>query len=540
VRADSRIRWGMVAVLAILGTTGAGCGGKDAEGRHAKSLGAGAKVPTVGQAAKVLYAQSLVLEGYGLVGGLPGTGSSECPAGVKDYLRRYAQSQVSANHSVDVDKLLGSGQTAVVYLEATLGPVPLRGDLFDVKVTAVSHDQAVSLEGGWLYTADLNPKGLAARPIRSYASAEGPVYIDQVASTPGDWRGGYILGGGRLADQPQITILTDKEDFRTTSAIRNLINDRFGSDTARALSPTQIGLRMPPQYRLRRAQFVSMVEAIPLDQSQQPIQESATRLVSELATTGDRSSREIALEAIGPASLGQLGALLQSSDEAVRLSGARCMANLGSPRGIETLAAIARTPGSPRRQEAISAIVDVASLQRSSPILQDLLEDDNVDVVVAACEGLLKIDPSLVPAVAMTGRGSIGQVVEARRKVILAERSGRPRITVFGQPTWKAGQVFSWRGGRVVLDSGSGGYPLATARYPGRNTIGPLQGPPRVYDLIQFLCAERAAGQPGRGGLGLPYSDVLSLLKQACDGGFIDAQFSAGPLASPRQTQTAR
>jgi hypothetical protein len=489
--------------------------------------------------AKVIYAQGLVLEGYGLVGGLAASGSSECPPAVKDYLRRYAQSQVSASRSVDVDRLINSGQTAVVHLEATLAPVPLRGDLFDVKVTAVSHDQTVSLEGGWLYTADLNPKGLSAPPIRPYASAEGPVYIDQVSSTPSDWREGYVLGGGRLTEQHQIMLLTGKEDFRTTSAVRNLVNDRFGSDTARALSPTQIGLRVPPGYKGQRTRFVSMVEAIPLDQSQQRIQDLITGLVGELATASDRSSREIALEAIGPASLGQLGALLQSSDEAVRLSAARCMADLGSRRGFEALAAIARAPESPRREEAIVALVDAASIQGSTPALQDLLDDVNPDVAVATCEALLKIDPSVVPAVSIPGAGTIGQVADAPRKVILAERSGRPRIIVFGHPSCRAGQVFTWRGGRVVLDSSSGGYLLATARYPGRGTIGPLQCPLRVHELIQILCAERTADRRGQAALGLPYADVLSLLKQACDGGFMDAEFRAVPLAGSGQAQTS-
>jgi hypothetical protein len=526
-------------VLATL-YIGAGCSGRRAESSPSKSLGARTNAPTVSQVAKVIYAQGLVLEGYGLVGGLAGSGSSECPSGVKDYLRRYAQSQVAASHSVDVDRLISSGQTAVVYLEATLAPVPLRGDLFDVKVTAVSHDQAVSLEGGWLYTAELNPKGLAARPIRSYASAEGPVYIDQVSSSPRDWREGCVLGGGRLTEQPQMMLLTGREDFRTTSTVRNLINDRFGSDTARALSPTQIGLAVPPGYKGQRTRYVSLVEAIPLDQSQQVIQELITGLVAELATTSDRSSREIALEAIGPASLGQLGSLIQSSDEAVRLSAARCMADLGSRRGFDTLAGIARTPGSPLRREAIAALVNAASIQGSTPALQDLLEDTDPDVAVVACEGLLKVDPSLVPAVSVPGGGTIGRVPDAPHKLILAARSGRPRIVVFGQPSCGAGQVFTWRGGRVVLDSRSGGYLLATARYPGRGTIGPLQCPLRVYELIQILCSERTADRQGQAALGLPYADVLSLLKQACDSGFMDAEFRPGPLAGSGQAQAAK
>ncbi len=532
------MQWGLLASLLVL-CSGIGCSSRRAESSQSKSLGARANVPTISRVAKVMYAQGLVLEGYGLVGGLSGSGSSECPPAVKDYLRRYAQSQVSARDSVDVDRLINSGQTAVVYLEATLSPVPLRGDLFDVKVTAVSHDQTVSLEGGWLYTADLNPKGLSTAPIRSYASAEGPVYIDQVSSTPKDWRGGYVLGGGRLTEQPQIMILTDKEDFRTTSVVRNLVNDRFGSDTARALSPTHIGLKVPQAYKAQRTRFVSLVEALPLDQSQQLVQEWITGLVSELATTGDRTPREVALEAIGPASLGQLGAPLQSSDEAVRLSAARCMADLGSRRGFDTLAAIARSPGSSRRKEAIVALVDAASIQGSTPALQDLLEDADLDVAVAACEGLLKIDPSRVPAASMPGGGTIGQVTDSPHKVILADRSGRPRIMVFGQPNCRAGQVFTWRGGRVVLDSRSGGYLLATARHPSRGTIGPLQCPLRVHELIRILCAEKTADRQGQAALGLPYADVLSLLKQACDSGFMDAEFRAGPLAGS-QTQTSR
>ena len=529
---SGRILWGLLVVLLIV-CNGGGCGKRDAPGSSSKSLaGRGGLGQTIGQVGKVVYSKSLAMEGYGLVGGLPGTGSAECPPPVKEYLRRYAQSQMANDRSVDIDQLMKSRQTAVVYLEASLQAAPLRADVFDVKVTAVSQDQDTSLDGGWLYTAELNPKGLPVAPVRSFALADGPVYIDKLSSATIDKRVGYILGGGRLFEQPQVLLVIGREDFRMASAVRDLVNDRFGPQTARALSPKQIELQVPLAYKDHRWRFFSMVEAIYLDQSPRVIQGRVTTLVRELAVMPDKASREIALEALGPTSLAKLGVLLQSSDEQVRISAARCMLNLGSPRGLETLAAIASDSRSPRRQEAIKALAVAGLAPQVVSVLQGLLENQDLEVTLTAYEELLKLDPGALPSVPTAGGIILDQLPSVPHKAVVALRSGKARIALFGQIACQPGRLFESQDGTISLDSRVGqAFLLATRKHPIRGSVmGPLRSSLKLHDLIQVLCSEPVIERQGQGGLGLSYSDLLALLKQACDRGFVDAEFWAGPL----------
>jgi hypothetical protein len=527
-----RVLWGLAVLLMMV--HGGGCGKKDAPGPSARSLTKGNDLgPTIGKVGKVVFSQALALEGYGLVGGLPGTGSTECPPPVKEYLRRYAQSQVAYDRSVDVDKLINSRLTAVVYLEAVLPDAPLKGDVFDVKVTTVSREPGTSLDGGWLYTADLNPKGLSTAPLRSFAVADGPVYIDKLSSATPDKRNGCILGGGRLLEQPQVLWVIGQEDFRTASVVRDLIKDRFGSDTATALSPQQIELKVPLAYRGQRWRFLSLVGALYLNPSPQVLQDRVTTLVRDLAVSKEKTSSELALEGIGPPSLAKLGVLLQSSDEQTRMAAARCMLNLGSPRGLETLAAIAYDSGSPRRQEAIKALAAAGPSMEVVAVLLDLLQDPDLEVTLTAYEEIMKVDPRAVSSVPMLGGFILDQIAMGSHKAVVALRSGKSRIALFGPIACRPGRFLESQDGTITLDSRVGEvFLLATRRHPTRGTVmGPLRSSFKLHDLVQVLCAEPVIEGQRQGGLGLSYSDLLALLKQACDSGFVDAEFWAGPLS---------
>ena len=52
-----------------------------------------------------------------------------------------------------------------------------------------------------------------------------------------------------------------------------------------------------------------------------------------------------------------------------------------------------------------------------------------------------------------------------------------------------------------------------------------------IGDIIRILCLDPATEeQKDRGGLGVSYAEMISLLKQMCDKGAINAEFHAGNL----------
>jgi flagellar basal body P-ring protein FlgI len=187
---------------------------------------------------EVFASNATPVRGYALVGGLNGTGSSECPEAVRAYLEKYIL-QHFAGRKVNINELIASPDTAVVIVEGVIPPAAAKGQRFDVRVTALPSTQTTSLEGGWLYSADLCEARQLGISIKSPASAEGPVYTDSIADSA-DNKTGYVLGGGSALDEYKINLALRQPDYRIASQIRNRINERFGYETATALAPGSI------------------------------------------------------------------------------------------------------------------------------------------------------------------------------------------------------------------------------------------------------------------------------------------------------------
>ena len=488
--------------------------------------------PRIGTVANVPIPQPAAVEGYGLVGGLAGTGSGDCPRGVREYLKRYVMTQLPTG-GYDVDKLIDSKNTAVVRLEAAV-PAAWQDEHFDVRVSLLTGSEAVSLRGGWLYKAELVPAGTFGATARPMATVEGPVFIDSLGGAKVSLREGYILGGGRAAIPFQGVLALRKPDFLMASGIRNRLNERYGTGTADALSPAVIRFRIPAEYRRRRLRFISMVAATYLDQTRELIGARINTLVHQLAASDKKDNSEVALEALGRESLTKLGALLQASDEEVRLRAARCMLNLGDDRGFEALREIALDPKSRRRLEALDALVISAPRNDAAALAHRLLRDSEPAIVIGAYERLRELDdPAVMPV--LVGRSFyIEQVPETRHKAIYVTRSGDPRIVLFGAPLTCRENVFAESpDGMVVVNAKPGQKSVSVIRrHPTRpGVIGPVATSFDLADIIWTLGGE--SGQPkdgGRAGLNAPYADVVALMEQLVAKEAVAAQFWPGPL----------
>jgi len=212
---------------------------------------------TIGSLAEVFAFDTIGVEGYGLVGGLQGTGSSQCPPRIRKYLEQYIKKQLP-EHKMDIDTLISSNNTAVVVVEGAMPAAASNNQYFDVRVTALARTQTTSLEGGWLYLCELKAKGEMGG-LRALADAEGPVYIDKIDSLKTDEKSGYVLAGGIVLDKYKIYISLRQPDYRIASAIRNRLNERFGDKTAKAVSHNQVELSVPAEYTGQKHRFVSIV-----------------------------------------------------------------------------------------------------------------------------------------------------------------------------------------------------------------------------------------------------------------------------------------
>lgn len=486
---------------------------------------------TIRDFARLEVPRSVTVSGYGLVGGLAQGGSRDCPDHIRAYLKRMVRGK--ANSDINIDELIASEFTMVVYLEAVVPVAAIKADEFDVKVLSLSGLAATVLNGGWLYESDLRLLGDdVSSPM--VATVKGPVFVHEGSDPEAQpQKVGHILGGGRVTADPAIKLILEAEDYQMTSWMRNLIIRRFGRDTAVAVSAGRIVLKVPVRYRRQRWRFFAMVEAMYLNQAPEVLNNRTMRLIGELASSEDRNKPEIALEAIGPACLKKTAALLQSSDEAVRLSAARCMTNLGSERGLQVLTTIAMDPSSTRRREAIKAMGTAVPVEPVINVLEMLLRDEDFDVVLEAHELLTQLSREKIDRTLVAGSFSMERIPHTPQKAIVVTRRGRPRMTLFGAPIpFQPGRLFQSLDGLVTLDSrAADGFVRLTRKHPTQPTvIGPLRCRAELGEMILVICGEYLSqGGPG-GGLGVSYADAIALIRELCDKRCVEAELWAGPL----------
>ncbi|MHC4323128.1 MAG: flagellar basal body P-ring protein FlgI [Planctomycetota bacterium] len=528
-----RLKTALIAAVLLTVCFSAGCGGSAGRGGQdfASKAGLG---PTIGSLVEVLAPEPAPIEGFGLVVGLKGAGSTECPPQIRDYLRQYILRQLPANSRLNIDKFIDSPDTAVVSVEGVVPAMAWKNQYFDIRVTALPGTQTTSLDGGRLYTAELKMPGRFGVKTRILADAEGPIFIDKINDPQVDTKTGYVLAGGKVLDDYKIILSLQKSDYEMANLIRNRINGRYSGATAKAVLSDRVELIVPPKYKEQRQRFVSIIAAMFLTQDPAINSKRIKAYVKRLSGSEDKYSSEVALEAIGNECLDELGVLLDLSDEKTRLHAARCMLNLGSDTGLATLRRIAQAQESAYRVEALESITIGARRNDAVSISRKLLRDDDFKIRLAAYEQLRKLDDVTIAQEFIGRNFYLEKVAQTESKTVFVSRSGQPRIVLFGAPINCKGDIFVQSdSGDVIINAPSGQkYVNIIRKHPRRpGVIAQLKSSFELGDIIRTLCDEPIEkGQKGRGGLGVSYADAAVLLKQMCDKGAVKAEFRAGSM----------
>ncbi|MCP4454380.1 MAG: hypothetical protein GY809_23230, partial [Planctomycetes bacterium] len=309
--------------------------------------------------------------GVGIVGNLPGTGSTTCSLPVRSQLRRMMSS--SFTQGLNLEALILSPSTAVVTIEGEIPGSGIRSDTFEIRVKALDETGVCSLAGGWLYRTDLVlPQTSGQAMLTTVATAEGAVFkpLERRSTQPSHV--GSILGGGRVVSETSTHIILNEPGFKEASVIRNLINDRFGSDTAQAVSPAQVDVRVPVLYRQQRWRFWAVVEALPMAVTPEALDRRLNILIQRLQAQQDLDGTELALEAMGQVCVPLLAKHLQG-EPAVVLAAARCLSSLGYPPGLSMLAQMAGNPQNPYRVQAMHALMPFTKVPQIAQFVTQLL-----------------------------------------------------------------------------------------------------------------------------------------------------------------------
>ena len=219
------------------------------------------------------------LVGYGLVVGLAGTGDGKDPTFTGQSLKAILESLgVTTNPYDDYDLAQSRGRpiqvdnVAAVMVTATLPPFAKPGQLVDVNVAALG--TATSLRGGNLVMTEL--RGIDGQ---TYAVAQGSLTVTGIMEEQngtsiqiGIPTSGRIPDGGTVERQvdnsfdksDHLIFNVNSNDFSTTAAITEKINEVFGEGTAFALDGVSLAVRAPVGLS-ERVSFVGMIENLEVE-----------------------------------------------------------------------------------------------------------------------------------------------------------------------------------------------------------------------------------------------------------------------------------
>ncbi len=489
----------------------------------------------VGSVSKIYFFEAIPVRGVGMVAGLPGTGSSECPREVRNELEKYIRKQVPANGTINPRNFIESSSTAVVEVFGVIPAFASENEPFDIAVRPLSSSQTTSLDGGYLYTTELKELNRLLRIdqfssfSKTLGTAEGPIY-----SSAGETKSWYVLGGAKSIKTPKITLVLNNPDFLVASAIRNRISERFGSKTAIALSEAEILLRVPARYQHQKEHYLQMIQSLMLGDNPGIKEKRIRELVQQLLTESNKENPVTALEAIGKTAMDPLAECLEHPDESVRFYAARCMLTVGDKRALSPLRNILMTPASPFKTAAVEAIGRNAKPTDARAILMVALEDQDFQVRLKAYEVMLSLNSPVIERKNIAGNFVVDSVTTSGPKVIYVYQQKTPRIVLFGSPFYCRQNLFvqSDDGTITINAKPEDKFMSLSRKHPQRpRVIGPINSGYEVSSLIESLGlpAETNSRTNLRAGLAVSYAEIIPLMKKMCEINAISAEFIAEP-----------
>jgi flagellar P-ring protein FlgI len=208
-----------------------------------------------------------MLIGYGLVVGLNGTGDTINNSPFTEQSLIGMLERLGVNVRGDT---IRTKNVAAVMVTATLPPFTSQGSRIDINVAAMA--DAKNLQGGTLLVTPL-----LGADGEVYAVAQGAVAISGFSAqgagasiTRGVPTSGRIAGGAivereiefALSDLPYLRLSLRNPDFTTAMRVAEAINQRFGSQTAKATDPTSIMIDVPMQQKANLVGFMRDVEQL--------------------------------------------------------------------------------------------------------------------------------------------------------------------------------------------------------------------------------------------------------------------------------------
>ncbi len=241
--------------------------------------------------------EEIVLQGQGIVVGLPGTGDGDLAATQRS-MGALLQKLGNPLGAKGLAELKNFKNVALVIVTATVPAAGARqGD--KINCTVSSMGAAKSLKGGVLLPTALTGPGVPGdMPV--YAFAQGPLELDDAQLLTS----GSIFGGCRMEtdffnpffspDGRMTLVLNENHSgFQVAQMVAQRINDFFeseqlaGSNLARAINQANVIVDIPAQYRSDPVMFVADVLGLDIYEPQTAAQVTINERAGTILITAD-------------------------------------------------------------------------------------------------------------------------------------------------------------------------------------------------------------------------------------------------------------
>ncbi len=520
---------------------------------------------TIGSLCTVRGMEPQLVSGWGLVVGLPGTGSTQVPAFLRQWMltemRRGGVGSVQTRDILNAtpEQILASGTAAVVAVEGFIPPGAPRGTRFDVLVSALPQTDTTSLEGGLLWMTNLSLGGAneQLKFTRKLAVARGPMYLNPFEAdagpavvaddiyTPGQ-RQAVVLSGGVSVDNRKIELILNQPSWIRARLIADRINERFQRDesvdrneTAVAKTNQVIEVNIPARFARHPSFLMNLIGHLFLQRGSEFEPHKAQELANLLRVEPRYAADVVATwQTLGKLSLGVIRQYYADEHLHLRMAALEAGARLGDMRVVEGIDQLTRSDDASTRKRAVSMLSFLPSSEKAPAIVSRLFDDTDRAVRIAAYETAVDIGH---PALHRTQMGEgvdfkfFFDLVPAKEPLIYFTQKEQPRLVIFdpmlGFST--AGIMKIWEN-HLMVRPGANSRQAASVFYqaPGQTDGKTVEIAPTVANLV-FLLAHSPSKRNPAEGFNLTYSQVINAIFQLNKQGNITApiEVQINPLA---------
>jgi flagellar basal body P-ring protein FlgI len=491
------------------------------------------------------------VEGPALVTGLKDTGSDPPPSAARTAL----VADMQARNVVNINKILASPTTSLVWVTAYLPPGVQKGDPLDVEIRVPANDETTDLSGGWLMETRLREKAVdnkgGLHDGHELAIAQGAVLVDPLVQKTADKSAltrGRVLSGGRSLRSRNLWLIIrpNKKSVlhrvKLSKQIGDALNRRFHTFTrgsqqgvATPKDDDRVEIVLHPRYRHNIPRYISVVRSVALNQTSTEQLARLQRLEQQLLDPLTSANAALRLEAIGKEGIDVLRKGLASSDAEVRFYSAEALAYLDDASAAAPLAEAARNEPAFRvfALTALSTMEEVSAADELRTLL-DLQSAETRYGAFRALWGMNRNDP-LIKGQSLHDKLTLHVIPSNGPPMVHVTRSFRPEVVLLGLDQ-RLQTPFTLEAGKSTVVKGESPGRVVISRFAVGEPDREIVTSDRLEEIVQAVI--EAGGH---------YPDVVQLLHSARIQGALPSRFEvdAVPQAGrrydrPQASQSAK